>query len=274
MEGKRTGSEKSFSMPDKCPSCGTSVEWEDVFCRCPAGLDCPAQVKERIAHYASKGAVDIDGFSDKTVEQFYEEGLIRHVSDIYVLKAEDILSLDGWKEKKADNLLNSINKAKTVSLSRFIFGLGIRNVGSHIAALLANKFGSIENLANADEEELVCINEIGPEIASCIIKFFQEPSSKSELETIQKNGVLIQNVIPLKEGIFLGKKIVFTGSLKTMSRSEAKKLVEREGGIPQVSVSSDTDIVVAGEKAGSKLVKARQNSIKIISETEFNSLIA
>lgn len=274
LKEKRTGKEKLFHMVKKCPSCGTPVEKEDVFYRCPAGLACPAQVKELMIHYSSKGAVDIEGFSEKTVELLYEKDLIKSISDIYSLKKEDLLPLEGWKEKKTENVLKSIEKSKDVPLERFIYGLGIRNVGSHIAVLLAKNFGTLERLMNATANELIEINEIGPEIAECIRDFFKTSKNIKEIEKLKEKGVRIKEKKKKEGGKLTGKKIVFTGSLETISRSEAKKIVEEEGGEASSSVSSNTDLVVAGEKAGSKLEEAKKKGIKIISEKEFKKLVS
>ncbi len=273
LKERRTGKEKEFRMPGKCPSCGTPVEWEDVFCRCPAGLACPGQLKEAITHYASKGAVDIDGFSDKTVELLRDRGLIKSISDVYTLRREDLLALEGWKEKKTDNLLRAIKKSKDVTLERFIFGLGIRNVGKHMATLLAEKFGALARIVSAGKEDLVAINEIGPEIAESITAFFGEKKNLEEIEKLRKNGVVVRERKKAAKGKLAGKKIVFTGSLESMTRSEAKRIVESEGGEAARAVSSTTDLVVAGEKPGSKLEEARKKGIKIITEEEFRKII-
>jgi len=273
VKEKRTGHEKEFHMPKKCPSCGTPLEKEDVFYRCPAGLGCPAQVKETIIHYSSKGAVDIEGFSEKTVEAFYELGLVKSISDIYKLKEEDMLGREGWKEKKTKNLLSAIEKAKDIPLDRFIFGLGIRNVGSHIAKLLADKYETLEKLAGAREEDLVSVNEIGPEIARSITIFFSEKRNLEEIEKLKRTGVKIRSRVNKAKGKFDGKKFVFTGTLQSLSRPEAQKLVEAQGGEALSSVSSDTDFVVAGEKAGSKLDKAKAKGIQILSEEEFKKML-
>lgn len=273
LKDKRTGKEKEFHMPRKCPVCGTSVEKEDVFYRCPAGLSCPGQLKEAISHYASKEAADIEGFSDKSVELLYEKGLIKGVADIYTLKREDLLGLEGWKEKKTENLLNAIEKSKSVSLERFVYALGIQNVGRHIAAVLAEKFGTLEKLKAAGEEELMEVKEVGPEIAACIMSFFKEKRNIAEIEKLLKNGVKITAKIRSGNGKLEGKRIVFTGSLKTLSRSQAQKLVEEEGGEAASAVSSSVDFVVAGEDAGSKLDDARKKNIKVISEEEFLKLV-
>lgn len=274
IKEKRTGKEKDFRMPAKCPVCGTGIVKEDVFYRCPAGLSCPGQLKEAINHYASKDAVDIEGFSDKTVELLYEKGLIKSMSDIYTLKSEELLELEGFKEKKTKNLLDAIEKAKYVTLDRFIFALGIRNVGKHIGAVLAEKFASLEALKEAGENELMEVKEIGPEIAACIIAFFKEKRNVYEIDKLIKNGVKIASKEKVTSGKFIGKKFVFTGTLKTLSRSQAQKIVEKEGGSAGSSVTTDTDFVVAGEDAGSKLAEAKKKGIKVLSEEEFKRLLS
>jgi DNA ligase (NAD+) len=274
LKGKRSGKEKEFHMPRKCPSCGTPIAKEDVFYRCPSGFSCPAQLRETIIHYASKGAVDIDGFSEKTVELFYEKGLIKSISDIYKLKRDDLLALEGWKEKKTDNLLRAIENSKDVPLERFVFGLGIRNVGKHIATLLANKFGKLENISAAEKQELMEINEIGPEIADSITGFFKEKHNVKEIENLRKNGVVVREKKKAVKGKLLDKKVLFTGTLQMMTREEAKRIVESEGGETASGVSSDLDYLVVGEKPGSKLEKAKAKGIKILTEKEFKKLIS
>ena len=273
IKEKRNGKEKSFHMPKKCPSCGAIVQKEDVMYRCPAGFGCPAQVKEAITHYASKGAVDIEGFSDKTVELLYEKNIIKSISDIYTLTREDLLPLEGWKEKKTDNILQAVENSKNVTLDRFVFGLGIRNVGKHIASVLAATFGSLEKILSAEKEDLILINEVGPEIADSIATFFRNKQNIDEIKKLKDRGVDIRERSVASGGSFAGKKIVFTGSLQSMSRSEAKKLVENEGGEASSSVSSNVDLVVYGEKPGSKMDEAQKKGIKVITEEEFISLV-
>jgi len=274
LREKRTGGEKAFHMPKKCPSCGTPVEWEDVFCRCPAGLACLAQLKEAITHYASKGAVDIDGLSDKTVALLHEKDLIKSISDIYTLAREDLLALEGWKEKRTDNLLRAIEDAKNISLERFIFGLGVRNVGKHIATVLADKFGTLEGLISAGREDLIGINEVGPEIAESIIDFFSTRKNLKEIKKLKANGVVMRRKEKAKKGKFAGKKCVFTGSLRSMARSEAEKLVEAEGGETASNISAIIDFVIVGKEAGSKLDQAKKKGIKILTEEEFKKLLS
>ena len=268
---KRTGKEISFNMPEKCPSCNTPLEKEDVFYKCPSGLGCTAQLKEAMTHYTAKDAVDIDGFSEKTVDQLFEEGLIGKISDIYKLKKEDLLKLEGWKQKKTNNILEAIERAKTVTLDRFIFGLGIRNVGKHIASVLARRYGTLEVLMEAEVEGLLEIKEIGPEIAEGVVGFFREINNIDEIKALISAGV---NLVGKENtGKLMGKKFVFTGSLTKLSRSEAKKLTDENGAETLSSVSNDTDFVVAGEKAGSKLEKARQKGVAIISEQDFLEML-
>jgi DNA ligase (NAD+) len=270
---RRTGKEKEFHMPKKCPSCGASVEREDVFYRCPAGLGCPAQTKEAITHYASKDAVDIDGFSEKTIELLYEKKIIKSISDIYNLKRDDLLQLEGWKEKKTDNLLRAIEDAKNVTLERFIFGLGIKNVGKHIATLLAKRFGTLEKIESASADDFLAINEIGPEIAESIVKFFSEKKNHDEIEKLRKNGVNISGRKETVSGKLAGKKVLFTGALQSISRSEAKKIVESEGGEAASGVSSSVDLVVVGENPGSKFDKAKKLGLTILTEAQFKKLL-
>lgn len=273
VKEKRTGKEKTFHFPSRCPSCGAKLEWEDVFCRCPAGLSCPKQMRETILNYVSKGAARIDGFSIKSVELLFSKGLLKKISDIYTLKREDLLKLDTWKEKKTENLLRQIEKSKNITLNRFIFGLGIKNVGRHIAVLLADKFGTLEKIISSDEEILTAINEIGPEIAKSIVIFFKNKENIKEIERLKKYGVIIHERKTSRNGKLAGKKIVFTGTLKTMTRLAAKESVEAEGGEVSSAVGVGTDIVVAGENAGSKLDKAKSSNIKVLSEKEFRKLI-
>lgn len=271
VKNERTGEERIFSMPEKCPSCGSPVVKEDVYYRCVSGLVCPAQAKEKIKHFASKSAADIEGFSDKTVELFYDKGLVKRIPEIYTLKRDDLLRLENWKEKKADNLITAINSSKELTLERFIYGLGIQNVGRHLARLLALEFGSLEELQKAEQEELLSKKEIGPGIARSIVAFFSEERNLLQIERMFDLGV--KTTSPAKRGKLAGKKFVFTGSLDNYTRAEAKKMVEDSGGEISSNVSSKTDFVVAGEGAGSKLDHARQKKITILDEKSFEDLL-
>ncbi|OYT58869.1 DNA ligase (NAD(+)) LigA, partial [Thermoplasmatales archaeon ex4484_30] len=246
-----------------------------AFYRCTGGLSCPAQLKRAIAHFASKAAMDIEGLGGKTVDLLVESGLINKVSDLYNLKKEDLLNLPRFAEKSVDNLLNAIEESKNRNLARFIYALGIPNVGEHIARLLAKKFGSLENLMNASKEELLSIHEIGPEIAESVVAFFNEKHNREEIERMRKAGVRATTMVEERKekGILEGKTFVFTGALKDFSREEAKAIVEELGGRASSSVSKNTDYVVVGENPGSKYEKAKRLGVKIISEEEFKKMI-
>ncbi|MDD5488422.1 MAG: NAD-dependent DNA ligase LigA [Candidatus Omnitrophica bacterium] len=274
LKEKRTGKEKDFRMPSKCPSCGGHIEKEDVFYRCPNGLSCPAQAKEAITHYASKDAADIEGLSEKTVALLYDRDIITGIASLYDIKREDLSALEGFKDRKMANILGAIEKSKDITLDRFLYGLGIKNVGKHIAKLIADKFGTLDRIMAATKEELVEINEIGPEIAESIVEWFSEKHNIAAVGKIQKTGVRIKAVEKKKDGVFSGKKVVFTGTMSAMSRTEAEKLVESMGGQASSSVGPGTDILVAGEKAGSKLDKAKKIGVKVLSEEEFIKMIS
>ncbi len=273
VKTRRTGEEKEFRMPQKCPSCGSALVKEDVFYRCPAGLTCPAQIKEAICHYSAKDAADIEGFSDKSVELLYEKGIVGRISDIYKIKKEDLLGLEGWKEKKAGNLLAAIERAREITLERFVAALGIRNVGRHISAVLAASFGTLEKIMTAGAGELTEVREIGPETAGYIVDFFSDKKNMEEIKRLIANGVKVLPARAVSSGKLSGKKIVFTGSLSGLSRDEARRMAEDEGGRVVSSVSAETDLVVAGEEAGSKLDKALKLGVKVISESEFMEIL-
>jgi DNA ligase (NAD+) len=268
----RSGKEKLFLMPKKCPVCSSNVIHEDVYYFCSGGIACPAQVKEGIKHFASKDALDIAGLSDKTVELFYEKGLIKRIPDIFKISKEDLLMLPGWKEKSSNNLILAIEKSKDTTLPRFIFSLGIRHVGKHLAEVLADEFKSVTNLKEAKREELVSINEVGPKVAESIYDFFNSQMSLKMLDELEEAGIKIRNSI--SKGRLSGLTFIFTGTLSGYSRPEAQRIVENLGAKVTNAVSDKVDYLVAGESPGSKLNKAKsKSSIKIINEEEFLSLI-
>ncbi len=275
LKEKRTGRERKFHIPDRCPVCNSNVVKEGAFYRCTGGLSCPAQLKRAITHFASKGAMDIEGLGGKTVDMMVDTGLIKGVSDLYFIKKEDLLKLPRFAEKSADNLLNAIEESKNRSLARFIYALGIPNVGEHVARLLAKKFGSLENLMKASREELLSIYEIGPEIAENVVAFFREKHNLDEIEKMRQAGVKATTAVEKKEegGPLHGKTFVFTGALQNFSRDEAKAIVEELGGRPSSSVSKNTDYVVVGENPGSKYEKAKKLGVKIITEEEFREMV-
>ena len=272
VKEKRTGKERLFKMPVKCPSCGTNVEYEDVFCRCPAGLSCPAQLKESVIHYANKDAMDIEGLSEKTVEFLLEKKLIKGIPDLYALRPEDLKGFEGWKDKKIGNILSAIEGSKKVDLDRFIYALGIKNVGKHLAKILAETFGSLDRIKSTTKEDLIGINEIGPEIAASITTFFKNVHHLKIIDDILKHGLEVVKKEKNIDGKFSGVKVLFTGTL-SISRTEAQNLVLDEGGDIASSLGKNVDLLVCGEKVGSKLEKAKKLGIKVLSEKEFKEIL-
>lgn len=271
---KRTGKEKQFVMPKNCPVCGAKVVRKpgEVASRCP-NPNCPAQVKEALKHFVSKGAMNIEGLGDKLITQLIEKGLVEEPADLYELTKEDFLKLDKVADKAATNLIQAIEDSKKTTLAKFIYGLGIRHVGEHIASVLANHFGSINELQNASEEELLAIDEIGPEIAQSIVSYFQDEENRRQLKRLLESGIELQAPARMAESPIAGKTFVLTGSLASMTRSEAKEIIEKLGGKVSSSVSSGTDYLVVGESPGSKLAKAREKGVSILTEEEFLKLI-
>ena len=273
IKEKRTGQERPFTMPEECPVCGEKVVRQpgEAIRRC-VNINCPAQIKGSIEHFASKRAMDIDGLGEKLVEQLVDKKAINDVSDLYYLEKNDLLQLERMADKSAQNLLDAVSTSKKPSFQRFIYALGIRNVGEHISGLLADKLNSIEDLYTLDEDTLMAIPEIGPEVANSITSFFQDDKNRKTISRMLDAGVVIEYK---KEGRkpLLGLTFVFTGALKNMGREEARKKVESLGGKTVSSVSKKIDYVVLGEEAGSKVDKARSLDLKIISEEEFLSLI-
>ena len=271
---KRTGKETKFKMPVKCPECGSEiVRFEgEVAHRC-VNISCPAQLKEHIRHFASRGAMDIEGLGEKLSAQLFDAKFISDPADLYFLTKDKLLELDRQAEKSAQNLIDSIARSKNPPLDKFIYALGIRHVGERTAKLLAERFGSIENLMAAKIEDLTAVNEIGTEIAASIVEFFHESKNKAVMKKFAKAGVA-----PQRKGISLnaplaGKSFVFTGALANLERNDAKDIVENLGGTVQSGVTKKTTYVVAGADPGSKLDKAKSAGIKIISEAEFLKLV-
>ncbi len=273
IKERRTGNEIEFKMPEKCPVCGASVvrpEGEVAY-RC-IGVNCPAQLKERIRHFASRDAMDIRGLGPAIIEQLVEKKLVRDLADIYYLTYDDLLSLERMGPKSASNLLKAIRDSKNRPLANLIFGLGIRYVGKVIAKILAERFDTLDDLANASYSELVLIEGIGDKVARSIVGFFREPQTISLIEKLRKAGVNLGKKTvkeEIKDNFFKGKKVVFTGELKSFTRSEASKLLESLGAQVLNSVSKKVDLVVVGENPGAKYQKALSLGIRIIREDEF-----
>jgi len=270
---RRTGAEKEFKMPERCPACGGPVVRPpgEVAYRCE-NLSCPARIKESIRHFASRRAMDIEGLGEKLVDKLVETGLVRKLSDIYRLKKEDLVNLERMGEKSAQNLLEQIERSKNAGLARLIFALGIRYVGEHLAEVLAEHFPSLEALSNATYEELIGIPEIGPRIAQSIVDFFRNEENRKLIQELKELGVKTEAEKP-KEGPLSGKTFVFTGALSAFTREEARRLVESLGGRVASSVSRKVDYVVVGTDPGEKLRKAQELGITILTEEEFRKLV-
>lgn len=274
MESKRKGKEKKFKMPLKCPICSAEVERpeDEAVHRCTS-FSCPAQLKNRISHFASKGALDIDGLGTKLVYQLVDRGLVNEPADLYKLDLKTLADLERMAEKSGKNILEALNKSKETTLDRFLFGLGIRHVGSHASKLLAREFPQIESLYHVQEEDLISIHEIGPEMAKSIVRFFHEKQNREQIKKLIQYGVQLHVPKKGKSKKLEGKTFVFTGSLTKFTREEAQRQVEDFGGRASSSVSRSTDFVVAGVSVGSKLEKAKAFGVKILSEDEFLRMV-
>jgi len=271
---KRTGKEKKFHMPEKCPVCGSEVfrpEGEAV-ARC-MGIACPAQLKETIIHFASRGAMNIEGLGEKIIEQMVDRGLVRDYADLYSLTLKDLLTLERMGERLGGNILTAIERTKKTSLERLIYALGIRHVGEHTAKLLSREFSDLEELSKASVEKLMTIREIGPQVALSIFKFFQQKGNQRVLQKLKERGVEYPSRPQTRSKKWEGQTFVFTGTLKTMSREEAESKVESMGGRVSSSVSKKTHFVVVGEDPGSKYEKAQVLDVKIIREDEFLKML-
>lgn len=265
-----------FHMPQHCPVCGSAVAREGAYYYCTGQAACPAQLKGAIEHFASKAALNIDGLGKKTVGQLVDHGLVRDLSDLYRLRPEQLLELDGFAERSSTLLLDAIGWSKNASLDRFLMGLGIRQVGQHVAKVLAQEFGSLEAIMSADRDRFQAVKEIGPEISANLVSYFQEPSNRRVIEQLRELGVSISNTPSPQnraELPFSGKSFVFTGGLASVTRDEAKMLVERLGAMVSSSVSKKTSYVVVGSDPGSKLDQARKLGVTVLDEKAFLDLI-
>ena len=261
------------SKPEKCPFCGSKVVENGANLFCPNRF-CRPRIIGKVEHFAQKDAMDIEGLSEMTAGQMYDNLDLRNCSRLYALNSEDLEKLDGFKDKKIKNLLTAIEKSKSVSLDRFIFALGIDGVGKVAAKDLAKYFKSLENLSKADREELLSLENIGEVTAEAIVNWFKDEDNAKEVKNLLNSGITPK----VKEnksvsGVFSGEFVVLTGTLSTLKRSEAQKLIEERGGECQSSVTAKTTLVIAGESAGSKLDKAKKLNVKIIGEEEFKSML-
>ena len=286
---KRDGDPPRYTLPTTCPVCGAAVVRPEgeVAARC-TGLSCPAQLKGHIKHFASKGAMDIDGLGDKLVSQLVEKGLVRDVADLYHLELEDLADLDRMAEKSARNLLEALRPSKdiptdlfeeslersvTIPLNRLVYALGIRHVGEHVASVLAEHFGSLKAIEEAEAEVLEGIHEIGPQVAGSVAAFFRETKNLETIKRLLDAGVKPIEGTPRRGDRLAGKTVVITGTLEGMPRAEAERRVKEQGGRVTSSVSKKTDYVVAGASAGSKLERAKILGVEVIGEVDLLGLL-
>jgi DNA ligase (NAD+) len=275
IKEKRPSSAIAFVMPTSCPICGSHIEKpeEEAVARCSGGLFCPAQRKQALLHFAHRRAMDIDGLGEKIVDQLVDQSIVRTPADLYRLGLMALANLDRMGEKSAENLLQAIEKSRKNTLARFIFALGIRHVGESTAKDLAKHFGQIDNLMVANEEELLHINDVGPVVAKSLLSFFSESHNREVVEQLLASGIELEVETSSINPELLGKTFVLTGTLPTMSRDEAKALLEKAGAKVAGSVSAKTHYVVAGADAGSKLEKAQELGVAVIDEAQMLALL-
>lgn len=271
VTSKRKDTEKRFRMPSKCPVCGAEVVKEEVIYRC-IGLDCPAQLKGRIKHFASKRAMDIDGLGVKLVDQLVDKGLVKDVADLYYIKKNELIALERMADKSAQNIIDAIEKSKTKPLGKFLFALGILHVGETTAEDLAGHFSQLDDFFQLSEEDLMKVEGIGPEVSASVVQFFRDKKNRESIERLKRAGIKLIEPSAKERGRLASKTFVFTGTLKSYGRDEARNLVESLGGVTASSLSKKVDFVVVGEDPGSKVDKARELGIKILSEEEFKKM--
>ncbi len=266
-----------FVPPDQCPVCQSHTIQEGPVLYCTGQTVCSAQLKGSLEYYASKGAMNIDGLGKKTIAQFVDEAIVKDLADLYTLKKERLLELEGFADKSATQLIEGLEKSKQAVLSRFLIGLGIRHVGSHVAKVLANQYGSLPKIQEASKDELQVIHEIGPEIAASVESFFQEARNLQVIQRMQDLGVQVEAidvVAEVSQKPLTGKTFVLTGTLEAMTRDEAMQKIEVLGGRVMSNVSKKTDYVVAGAEAGSKLEKAQTLNVPVLEESAFKAFLS
>ena len=274
---RRTGLEEPYEMITNCPECGMPLVKKDAmhFCVNP---HCPARQIEGIIHFSSRDAMDIEGMGDKVCEQFFNQGFFTNIVEIYQLfeHRDEIIALDGWKEKSIDNLIEAIEKSKGNSLEKLLFGLGIKEIGAKMAKTLSRIYGDLDSLMNATLEELIEIDDVGPVVASSLVNYFGDEHNREIIEGLREAGLnfkFLGNVVKAANSYFAGKTVVLTGTLTSMGRNEATEILENLGAKVTGSVSKSTNVVVAGLEAGSKLDKAQALGITVLNESEFLELI-
>ena len=256
-----------------CPACGHKAKEIGAHLYCPNSLSCPSQVVSKIAHFASRDAMDIETLSEKTAQTLHDNLGLRKLSDLYKLKKEDLLTLEGFKEKKAQNIIDAINDKKEIELGRFIYALGIPNVGKKTADDLAEHYKTLENIMNAKLDELIDIRDVGEIVAQSVIDFVQDKETIKTLSELKENGVCPIEIKQKTSNVFAGKTFVLTGTLDGMSRRDAGEIIKQNGGEVSSSVSKNTDYLLAGENAGSKLAKAQKLGITILTLDEFKEML-
>jgi DNA ligase (NAD+) len=272
---KRTGKERKFRPPTKCPACGTPLVRPEgeVMRYCP-NKACPAQAFRLLGHFVSRGAMDIDGIGEQLALTLQQQGLVKDPADIYYLTKEDFLGVERFAEKSAQNVIAAIEASRKRPLDRVLFALGIRHVGSETATLLARHFGGIDAIAGATLEELEAVPSIGPIVAESVYEWFRDKANRALIEKLRRGGVEMKSAAPpRREGPLAGKTFVITGTLAAFSRPEAERRIEQLGGVAASSVTKATDYVVAGESPGSKLAKAQKQGTAILSDEEFMALL-
>jgi len=267
---KRPDDAVRFEMPSRCPECDSDVEREEgeAILRCSGGLFCPAQRKEAIKHFASRRAMDIEGLGDKLVEQLVDAGLVQTPADLFKLEVETLAGLDRMASKSAENLLAALEKSKQTTLARFLFALGIREVGETTAQSLANHYRTLDTLEQADEENLQTVPDVGPIVAAHVVTFFRQAHNLQVIEALQAAGVdwPTPEKVDIDSLPLAGKTIVLTGTFSKMGRNDAKAQLQAMGAKVSGSVSKKTDLLIAGEAAGSKLEKAKKLDVEIMDE--------
>jgi DNA ligase (NAD+) len=275
IKDQREGSERVFHMPSECPECGSSVVMSEdkKATHCP-NMNCPAQLRERLIHFASRQGMDIEGLGIKRVEQLVGAGLVTSFHSIYKLKKEDLVSLERYGDLSAENLLRQIEASKKQPLWRFLNALGIPHVGEHMAQVLADNFRTIDVLVHASEQDLQSVSQVGPEVSKAVTEFFSDRNNHAEIEQLIEAGLQLEETKEAKgERPLEGMIFVFTGTLERWAREEAERLVAELGGSATSSVTKKTTYVVAGSNAGSKLTKAKELSVSILSEEDFAAMM-
>jgi DNA ligase (NAD+) len=273
FKGKRN---TEFKMPTLCPKCQKKIfrpEGEAVW-RC-VNATCPAQLKERLKHFASRKAMDIDHMGPAVIDQLVESGRVKNFSDLYTLKHEEVAGLERLAEKSAQNLIDAIEQSKSAGLARLLFGLGVRHVGQRAASILAKTFRSIQALKETSFEDMALVMEIGPVIAASLKNFLDQENNAQDIKSLTSFGIVMeeQELMKAEGSVLKGKQFVLTGTLFEFSRDEAKERIELLGGRVTSAISAKTDYIVAGKNAGSKLAKAKKLEITILDEKEFQKLI-